>query len=742
MERIVNDERKADRDVRKSLGNDICRFLAEIITNSDDSYRKLETESKDSEYIVSKKPIYIDISKPKLKDYHVVTIIDNAEGMDKDRLYKVFKKYGADTAGGEATGSRGLYGQGATDVMKAAVFDDNKLASVKSIKNGKLYEVVFQLDENKELEFEARESAISARDLANFRVKYRIPENGTIVMFGVPDYVKMPSKKDSLRERIEKFYMFRFLLDPAKNRDVLLTYKPENLIDYKLSSQEYLFSDDNLLDSKEFEFNNEDIVVRCKIDFYRNADKESNGTKFLVVDEKNNVYDNTMFGLENDQQAATLSGLLTINGFYNICKTRLNRKENKEAIVLDNRTGFDTKGSFYIDLVKVLYQILREAINQHGENKREIILTKNRKFSDALSKLNRYLRESLDIDGHFGGLRGVTAPQEGIRFQRPAITTTAGKGYGLKLLINSDLIKENDEITLECETFGHIEFQPKVITYQKKDITNDNLVIKEVHIDAISSTLVPLIMTAKNNERETQVAISVTGEEVFYPETGLEFHNDKITIVPASTHFGTLYFDTKIIPVGSVILLSSDALPLNEEMIETKEEHLINKDIGKIRVYFGDGVVDNDYEINAIYGELIATLKVMERESQNRKDGQNGLISDIKIEPSSKPVPYQAYRTPDQGILKIMSNNVINKVLLGDLDEMNQNNPTFNDAQKKYVSELVSNEAAKFLVKQLVENGKLSDSLDNVEAYLNKIQMEKVKIFDIFYKALSVTGKK
>ena len=45
-------------------------------------------------------------------------------------------------------------------------------------------------------------------------------------------------------------------------------------------------------------------------------------------------------------------------------------------------------------------------------------------------KLNRYLRESLDIDGHFGGLRGVTAPQEGIRFQRPAITTTAGKGYG------------------------------------------------------------------------------------------------------------------------------------------------------------------------------------------------------------------------------------------------------------------------------------------------------------------------
>ena len=88
-------------------------------------------------------------------------------------------------------------------------------------------------------------------------------------------------------------------------------------------------------------------------------------------------------------------------------------------------------------------------------------------------------------------------------------------------------------------------------------------------------------------------------------------------------------------------------------MIEIKEEHLINEDIGRVRVYFGDGVVENDYEINAICGELIATLKVMERESQNRKDGQNGLISDIKIEPSSKPVPYQAYRTPIKEFLKL-----------------------------------------------------------------------------------------
>ena len=68
------------------------------------------------------------------------------------------------------------------------------------------------------------------------------------------------------------------------------------------------------------------------------------------------------------------------------------------------------------------------------------------------------------------------------------------------------------------------------------------------------------------------------------------------------------------------------------------------------------------------------------------------------------------------------------------------NNPSFNDTEKKYVSDLVANEAAKYLVNELVKNGKISDSVDNAVAYMNKVQVEKVKMFDIFYKAL--TAKK
>ena len=169
---IQVDARKRERDIVKKLGRDFCRYLAEIITNCDDSYKFLEKNSKDTEYIASNKPIYIDIDFPKLKNYAVVTIVDNAEGMDAKRLDKVFEKYGADTAHGSSSGSRGLYGQGATDVMEAAKFNNNKVATIKSIKDGKLYEANFLLDSNAALKFKAQETPTGKENLAKIREKF------------------------------------------------------------------------------------------------------------------------------------------------------------------------------------------------------------------------------------------------------------------------------------------------------------------------------------------------------------------------------------------------------------------------------------------------------------------------------------------------------------------------------------------------------------------------------------------
>lgn len=735
---IVTDKRKRERDVQKKFGKDFCRMLAEIITNSDDSYRSLEKNSFDDEYKSSLKPIYIELDFPKHKDYPVFTIVDNAEGMDEAKLNQVFEKYGADTAHGLAGASRGLYGQGATDVIDAARLD-NKIASVKSIKDGRLYEAEFELDENLNLGFRTSENHISSKDLENFRKKYRIPENGTIVMFGLPSYIKLPSKPEEIIEKVQKFYQFRYLLKSFNNRNVLLKSKRYGLDDVRLISDAYLLDESSFLSEKNFEFKDEDDVITCSIKFYKNTNKDFNETQILVIDDNNNVYDNTLFDFENDQQAAYISGVLHINKFYDICKERLNRTDKKkQAIVLDNRTGFDQKESFYINLRKTLYPIIKALLAEHGEAKKDISLSKNKQVSSALLSINKYLNNILEDDNGFGTLKGLKAPSEGIKFQRGTITTTTGKGYGLKLLINTDLVEIGTKIFVECETFNHIEFSPENMVLTKDDIVENNLAIKNVHIDAISESVDPLIMNAKTDSLETSVIINVIAEDIFYPNDGLEFNKNPITAVPGVKHYAHLFVDTNVIPLGSKITISSSTLEVNPKEVEVKEDQIVGSSpIAKINVEFGDGVVSNKYEIVASFEDKKALLGVEFKESKDQTAGKKGLISDIQIRSTPKEAPYQAYTDTNVGILYVISNNRINKVLFNNIEELDPAKPSFTDYQKRIVSDVVAFEVARLLVEKLIEKGKITIESGKTNTYLSILQRRKVEIFEVFYKALT-----
>ena len=50
--------RKKRRAIKDALGNDILRYIAELLTNSDDSYRRLENQNIDDN---KEKVIYIEL---------------------------------------------------------------------------------------------------------------------------------------------------------------------------------------------------------------------------------------------------------------------------------------------------------------------------------------------------------------------------------------------------------------------------------------------------------------------------------------------------------------------------------------------------------------------------------------------------------------------------------------------------------------------------------------------------------
>jgi hypothetical protein len=137
MSRIVvqEDPRKSKRDLRKVFNYDFFKIITEIILNADDSYRRLE----DSHQINSKQTIKIMFDR----DERILTIIDNAEGMSYDDMKRIFSNYGGDHSKYQNhQGVRGLFGQGAGDVLYNAAFS-KKIAQIISFKDNQVTKCKF-----------------------------------------------------------------------------------------------------------------------------------------------------------------------------------------------------------------------------------------------------------------------------------------------------------------------------------------------------------------------------------------------------------------------------------------------------------------------------------------------------------------------------------------------------------------------------------------------------------------------
>ena len=138
--KIEDSSRKKLMDQKGIFGDNFIEMLAEIITNADDSYARIESKSKDLS------PKMINIYFDKRKDEFVV--VDYAEGIGTNELEQIFKKYADDTSDtNEKNKVRGMFGRGATDVLieSSLAKKDNYLISFRDEESTKL---VFKFDEN------------------------------------------------------------------------------------------------------------------------------------------------------------------------------------------------------------------------------------------------------------------------------------------------------------------------------------------------------------------------------------------------------------------------------------------------------------------------------------------------------------------------------------------------------------------------------------------------------------------
>lgn len=731
---VKNSIRKTKRDLKNALGDDILRYIIELVTNSDDSYRRIEANIK-NDLSDEEKVIYIEVNENYNQNTKEIefslSITDNAEGMNKITLERIFGTYGNDNAGGVSLHARGIFGQGASDVLRSSA-RENKIALIETIKDNKVYTLTYKMDEELNPSIVTNVLKLSKSKLLQKRKELRIPKNGTRITFGIPSTVKFNEKiKNKLPTLIEKNPSFRYLLN-KENRTILFV---DNFLEQPLSSQNYQFVADNLILNKNIFFNFESKKINCNLKLYKNNNKHHDDTNIIVRDENYNVFDNTMFDFQNFATAQNLSGELLINGLYNICYEHLN-SENPDAIVRDNRTGFDTKHPFYIELNKKISPEIDEILKHYENETKKTDLTNNKKFNEALKKLNKYLYSELQESPKGGNVKELIPPKEGIKFANSSIEIVKGKQFNLKLLINSDIIPSDTEIKLLCDNNNNIEYNPNCVSFSMDEI-DGSVIVKNISIKALEKTFEPIILTALADTRISNVIINVVEEEIYIPEEGMEFINKETTSSFGKTHNLKLYINSNIVPLDSEIKIKCDGLNVINSNIIFNKNKLLSKETGLIIIELTGGEIDECYIVEATYKDISAKTRLTIIEPKKNENLKNGYIAGVILE--SSDLLYQAYYNPRTHKIYINVNNPINKKIMGEMKDKNPDNPSFNKEQSKYLCDIISSQAANFIVKnQNIKNGEINfdDPEDAIDKVLNLVQEHKNNIFRELYSSL------
>lgn len=708
---VQNAHRKTRRDIRKVFSDNFLKILTEVVLNADDSYKRIEKESDDSKI----KEIVIMLDR----EQSVIKVLDNAEGMSAKQMEKIFGEYGGDYSGGDITNNvRGLFGQGAADVMFNSAMS-KKIAQIESVKDGAVARCKFYFETNKEIVCKEIHPHIK-----QYRLNTGIKENGTLVTFGLSDKVKIP-KENKIKEKIEKFYMFRYVLSNPL-RKIILVDNGKKIV---LSSKDYLLNKEKIiLEKKLIHLVYDNRKMKAYLTLFEK--KPNKDVQIIIRDENYVVYDETFFNRDKLPGANLLAGELVIPDIASLLRDLLNSDDPKELLT-DTRDGFDGREEFTKNMNEIVGRIIEQEIEKNN-SKRETIsfnLNNNKRFVDIMKKINSYYSE-LELSSIEGLNPGSNPPVDGLRFARSTITITKGKTYDLKIYINSNQISTNDTIIITKEHNEHFSLNNSEISYSKDEIKSNNLVVKSVVIRSTKITDQPIRLVAKCNNYEAQVLVSVIQEKIIYPKNGLEFIPKRKTIKPNSKTEYSLYFDTDYIPLNSKIIIKkqfeTQLLPEEEDVIITTRDILADN-IGVVKVIVYSGRLEERILISAITRGITTSTILYVRNKEKLKDGLNGFLS--KIELRFEDDIWQTTMNEAKGILYINGKHIINKNIMGDLGQVDYENPDFKKEQRKYLYELIAIESSRKIIKEIYNRGQYF--FNNPDDVLDAIQEHKTTIYSV-----------
>lgn len=413
---------QADQAIRK----DVLRALVEIITNSNDSYSRLE----DAGNPVSGE-IIIDVKRK--HDNSLIRVRDYAEGMNDVRMDKVVGTYGEATSGlKEDKPVRGMWGRG----LKDAIFGLG-YGYVRSFQGDRFYSSSLLLKNNVPT-FEL-ESPVPATPV--LREKYGIPAgNGAVIEIIVSrDDVKMP-QYENIRNYLQRHFELRPIMSNPSRRILLRDIgaagkiRHEHVLSYKSPRGEKVLDEEIHLE--EFPANARLEVFRSNIQLSTRGEEGDYADGGLLVISKSMVISLTMLKFENDPYAAFFYGSIDCDYLHDLLK-------NDEPVLTATRDGINWSHPFAKVLktaVEEKLEPLVQAEREHAMHDEQTKLDKRlrQKLMHALHELNTIASSELsekEYEDHEDSRKRIDLPSSGIGFFPERVYIQTGQTVGLTLRV-------------------------------------------------------------------------------------------------------------------------------------------------------------------------------------------------------------------------------------------------------------------------------------------------------------------
>ena len=467
MAEIMRDLRVDKRVVKQlsdsAIKKDPIRALVELVTNSDDSYKRLSSRG-----LFSSGNIVIEVVR-KHKNA-IFRIIDQAEGFDSDTMDERVGGFGSDTSGlTRGLDVRGFFGRG----LKEAILGLGN-GNVESIVDGFLYQC--SLDE--EACYRRKDPIkMDKKKKEYFAERFGIHKNGTIILITATKAGVNIPQTDTLIYQMERYYSLREI-NASDKRNIYLVEKDEKgktKSSHKLKYQEpvgeeVIYKKDLHIEGfPEAKFDMH--IFKATVPLTQDGSCREGG---ILIKGDNAIHDITLFSFDGNPYSQKIYGKVR-------CKFIDELLKKEEPILSDRRDGLDWNYPLCKAIKKEAekeLQVIIDTIKKEEESRKKVIENEKtrQRFQATIERINKIALTELGEDGE-GSIKskeGKTpmAPPNGFDFIPDFYDVIAGHRATLTLRATVPwVLPIGSIVNIECDNIEVI-IENKVFTVKESDVVN------------------------------------------------------------------------------------------------------------------------------------------------------------------------------------------------------------------------------------------------------------------------------